>query len=111
MMDEVQMDVVCYQDLVVTAIVQFGPATSTSGFRAGEYYQVTIDPNMASPNGKFIRFGLYPGDEINGWQRIEAMTIAESLSASDPVGPPGKPAGYKIEKGAAVYFRTIKQPE
>lgn len=65
------------------AIVQFGPATATSGFRAGEYYQVTIDPYMASPDGRFIRFGFYAADEIVGWQRIEAMTVSELLGPTD----------------------------
>lgn len=65
------------------AIVQFGPATSTSGFRAGEYYQVTIDPYMVSPDGGFIRFGFYAADEIVGWQRIAAMTVSEVLGPTD----------------------------
>lgn len=62
------------------AIVMFGPATDTSGFRPAEYYQVTIDPAYISPSGYYIRFGNYPGDEIQGWQRIEAMTVCEVLA-------------------------------
>lgn len=62
------------------AIVKFGPATAIDGFRPAEYFQVTIDPNMVSPSGKFIRFGFYDGDEIVGWQRIAAMTVCEILS-------------------------------
>ena len=61
------------------AIVMFGPATPNSGMRAGTYYQVTIDPEMVSPTGEFIRFGASDGDEINGWQRVDAMTVCEIL--------------------------------
>ena len=62
------------------AIVMFGPPTETSGFRPAEFYQVTIDPKYVSPTGIYIRFGKYPGDEITGWQRIEALTICEVLA-------------------------------
>lgn len=61
------------------AIVRFGPVTDKDGFRAGEYFQVTIDPALVSPSGKFIRFGTNGGDEIIGWQRCEAMTVVEIL--------------------------------
>jgi hypothetical protein len=64
----------------VVAIVRFGPGGfSQDGMRPGEYYQVTIDPRMISPSGKYIRFGNSPGDEIVGWQRCEAMSIEEIL--------------------------------
>lgn len=69
----------CTFDKKVVAIVQFGPATSVSGFRPAEYYQVTIDPCKVSADGGFIRFGTNPGDEIVGWQRIEALTVCEVL--------------------------------
>lgn len=62
------------------AIVKFGPAGSpTDGFRAAEYFQVTIDPETISPSGEFIRFGQAPGDEIMGWQRAAAITVVEIL--------------------------------
>lgn len=62
------------------AIVQFGPPTTTSGFRAGEYYQCTLDPDMVSPSGEFIRFDAsIQGGELHGWQRIEAITVCEIL--------------------------------
>ena len=61
------------------AIVMFGPATEASGTRAGVYYQVTIDPALVSPSGDYIRFGMIEGDEIQGWQRIAAMTVCEVL--------------------------------
>ena len=67
----------------VRAIVKFGHAHPSMGQKAGEFYQVTVDPNMASPGGEFIRFGCYQGDEINGWQRIESMTVCEVLGESD----------------------------
>ena len=61
------------------AIVMFGPPTAASGTRAGVYYQVTIDPTMVSPSGDYIRFGTTEGDEIQGWQRIAAITVCEVL--------------------------------
>lgn len=68
------------------AIVCFGPATATSGFRSGEYFQVTIDPAMASPGGDYIRFDQrHPEDEneIHGWQRVDALTICEVLHVAN----------------------------
>lgn len=61
------------------AIVCFGPATDSTGMRPGELFQVTIDPNMASPGGDYIRFDGRAEDEIHGWQRISALTICEVL--------------------------------
>lgn len=66
-------------DKKCVAIVKFGPAMPTSGMRPAEYFQCTIDPAMASPSGEYIRFGQNPGDEIMGWQRVEAITIVELL--------------------------------
>ena len=60
-------------------IIMFGPATDVSGTKAGEYYQVTIDPDFLSPSGDYIRFGMTGGDEIQGWQRVESMTVCEIL--------------------------------
>lgn len=92
-------------DRKVRAIVQFGPATATSGMVAGTYYQVTIDPNMASPNGEYIRFGFYQGDELVGWQRIEAMTVCEVLG--DGAELMQSIDGYQEESGAEVNMRQI----
>lgn len=86
------------------AIVQFGPPTDTSGFRPAEYFQVTIDPNMASPSGEFIRFGFYGGDEIVGWQRVEAMTVCEVLNA-EVKAEPNVTDGYTAEEGKTIVFR------
>jgi hypothetical protein len=61
------------------AIVRFGPLTANDGYRAGEYFQVTIDPDKVSPSGEFIRFGTTDGDEIVGWQRCAAMSVVEIL--------------------------------
>lgn len=69
------------------AIVMFGPPTTTSGFRAAEYYQVTIDPSLCSPSGEYIRFGHFKGDEITGWQRVEAMTVCEILGEGEALVP------------------------
>lgn len=87
------------------AIVMFGPATPTSGMKAGEYYQVTIDPNAVSPSGDYIYFGMHNGDQINGWQRVEAITIAEVLGASSAelaVIP-----GYTASTDAKVTIRAV----
>lgn len=75
-MNEVKMGNLRIDDKCV-AIVRFGPETSTGGFRPGEYYQVTIDPKFSK--GDFIRFGQYEGDQINGWQRISALTVVDVL--------------------------------
>lgn len=64
----------------IVAIVQFGPATKTSGMRLAEYYQVTIDPEYVSPTGEYIRFGKNDGDELLGWQRVDALTVVEVLA-------------------------------
>lgn len=92
----------------VSAILQFGPATPQSGFRAGEYYQAVIDPNMVSPNGSHIRFGAYRGDEINGWQRVAAMTVAEVLSDEVPQMNQ-TPDGYTEDANAEVVIRHIEE--
>jgi len=71
------------------AIVRFGPSGfETDGLRAGEYYQVTIDPQKVSPSGEFIRFGTTQGDEIIGWQRCEALCVIELLGEWDGDEPP-----------------------
>lgn len=71
-------------DRKVRAIVCFGPATPVSGQRPAEYYQVTVDPDLQSPAGEYIRFGQTQGDEITGWQRISAMTVCEVLEELEP---------------------------
>lgn len=79
------------------AIVRFGPSGfETDGFRLGEYFQGTIDPSLVSPSGEFIRFGENPGDEINGWQRVKALTVVEVLGEWETFNEPpqmkiGKP--------------------
>lgn len=81
------MNEVTMQDVEITekclAIVMFGPAHLASGSRPAEYYQVTIDPRMVSPSLEYVRFGLYGGDEIQGWQRLAALTLVEVLSPTD----------------------------
>lgn len=61
------------------AIVKLGPATDNDGMRLGEFYQVTLDPSMVSPGGKYIRLGAHDNDEITGWQLISALTVCEIL--------------------------------
>lgn len=78
--DKVVLNVKDIKDRCV-AIVRFGPSGfETDGFRPGEYFQVTIDPNRASPDGEFIRFGSYQGDEIVGWQRCAAISVISVLA-------------------------------
>ena len=87
------------------AIVMFGRASAVSGMKAGEYYQVTIDPNMCSPSGEYIRFGHYKGDEITGWQRVDAMTICERLSESTEA--PHELEGYSVDVDASVLMWAV----
>lgn len=103
---EVQMTLMNTVELrqKVRAVVQFGPATGTSGYRAGEYFQVIVDPNMKSPDGEYIRFGHYPGDELVGWQRVSAMTIATILEENPNVEPLSR-EGYTEEATATVKMR------
>lgn len=54
-------------------------------------YQVTIDPTRISPSKKFMRFGVSgdgkgDGDEITGWQPIEALEIIEILAEENEAG-------------------------
>lgn len=71
------------------AIVKFGPAGfDTDGFRPAEYFQVTIDPSNVSKSGDYIRFGGTVGDEIQGWQRVSALTVVEVLTEWDGDEPP-----------------------
>jgi len=69
-------------------IVKLGPQSSTDGLRMAEFYQVTVDPSKVSPSGEYIRFGLNQGDEIQGWQKTEAITILEILAEWDGEEPP-----------------------
>ena len=82
------------------AIVMFGPDTPTAGFRAGTYYQVTLDPAMVSPGGGFIRLGSHPMDEINGWQKIDGLTVVEVLGIYDgdeyPAAPGAEPQQLRM---------------
>ena len=78
MTDSVQM-----ADITITsktrAIICFGPATPVTGMRAGDYFQVVIDPEMVSPGGDYIRFMADKECEVLGWQRIAAVTVCEVL--------------------------------
>lgn len=89
-MDQKPMTKICDMENKCVAIVRFGPSGfATDGFRPGEYYQVTIDPNRVSPSGEFIRFGIHDqskdgaGDELCGWQRCDALCVVEVLGMWD----------------------------
>jgi len=88
------------------AIVKFGPATDTDGFKPAEYFQVTIDPSMTSPEGNFIRFGLYKNDEIFGWQRVAAMTVCEVLEETPDLKPLSED-GYTDTQKTVVMRKVI----
>ena len=89
-------EAVSIDDLIILgptrAIVCFGPATALSGMKSGDYYQVVIDPKMASPDGEYIRFDQRNGNpndnEIHGWQRCAALTVCSVLEnmGVDPDG-------------------------
>ena len=84
MSEAVQMDTVTLGKRT-RAIVCFGPATPVTGMRPAEYYQVVIDPDMASPGGDYIRFDSRTDEnEIHGWQRVGAITICEVLEELEP---------------------------
>lgn len=73
------------------AIVCFGPMTETTGMRLGSFFQVTIDPDMVSPGGDYIRFDARrqpEPDEIHGWQRLDAITVCEVLYVEDSDSAP-----------------------
>lgn len=91
-MQEITMSDVDF-DCKTVVIVMFGPASAVSGFRPAEYYQVTIDPSRVSKSGKYIRFGSHPGDELVGWQRVDALTVVEVLSEWDGDEPPNMTIG------------------
>lgn len=90
----------------IAAIVCFGPATATTGMRSGEFFQVTIDPNMVSPLGGYLRFGRHAGDEIQGWQRIDGITVMETLGPSNATIV--NSIGYEAKEGASVTLRFVE---
>ncbi len=82
------MESVSTEPLEITSktrcIVCFGPPSAITGYRAGEYYQVVVDPEMQSPEGNYIRFdAAMNSNEIHGWQRVAAITICEVLEKFD----------------------------
>lgn len=91
----------------VRAIVQFGPATTVSGMKGGEYFQAVIDPNMKSPGGDFIRFDQgFQGGEIHGWQRLACITVCEVLGDAEPYAK--TPEGYKAD-GKPVTVMAVER--
>jgi hypothetical protein len=91
----------------VLAVVCFGRPTDSTGMQAGQYFQVTIDPSACSPKGDYIRFGLHTGDELVGWQRVDAITVVEVLGDSDQTMP-NVPAGYKSEPTDTVTMMVLE---
>ena len=89
----------------VRAVVMFGPPSATSGFRAGEFYEVILDPNMLSPGGDYIRFDqTFQKTEIHGWQRVEGLTLCEILEDAEPYKEP--PVGL-LESDNVLCIRAI----
>lgn len=71
------------------AIIKFGPPVISDGYRAGTYFQVTIDPKQISPSGDFVRLGNSPNDELVGWQKVDCLSVVEILGEwEDDVTPP-----------------------
>ena len=64
----------------IVAIVRFGPSVDGDGNSGGQFYQVTVDPSRFSPDGLYIRFGSYPGDEIMGWQKADCIYVLSHLA-------------------------------
>jgi len=89
----------------IVAIVRFGPPTETDGLKPGDFYQVTVDPFKFSPNQEYIRFGTYPGDEIVGWQRADAIYVLSEL-----VKYPGgiEPDQLKLVWGKSAALETLQ---
>lgn len=57
------------------------------------HYQVTLDPANLSPSGRMVRFGLGApgkdggnGDEITGWQPVDALEIIEIIAVENEAG-------------------------
>lgn len=70
-------------------IVCFGTMTMAGkGERAGDFFQVTVDPNMVSGDAQFIRFGNFPGDELLGWQNADKIEVCEVLGEWEGDEPP-----------------------
>lgn len=90
----------------VRAIVMFGPAHAMAGTRPAEFYQCVIDPDMVSPGGDYIRFGMYEGDELVGWQKVSSMTVCEILGPHK-AGPISS-EGYEQQEGSSVTMRAVK---
>lgn len=78
------------------AIVSVGPLDKNEdgtwpvgfGFQVGQFYQCTIDPARFSPCGEFYRFGTFQGDELVGWQLVDAMRVVSVLADWDGDEPP-----------------------
>lgn len=89
----------------VRAIVMFGPPTDNYGFRAGELFEVILDPNMLSPGGDYIRFDQnFQSTELHGWQRVDGLTLCEVLGEAEPYKE--LPAGL-TETEAVLTIRAI----
>ena len=58
--------------LVTFNSIEYGP-------NRAPYFQVTINPDHISPDGKYIRFGDISGDEIVGWVELEEIDIHSVL--------------------------------
>lgn len=88
------------------AIIMFGPPSEMAGLRPAEYFQVTLDPNMVSPSGEFIRFDqTIQGGEMHGWQRIACLTVCELLGDADDYAQ--QPAGYVADPDAVLPILVI----
>lgn len=87
------------------AIIMLGAPTENSGMRLGEYFQATLDPDMVSPSGEYLRFDqTIQRGELHGWQRIECLTVCELLNSCPDYEAP---SGCVIEEGATIHIASI----
>lgn len=78
--DEIRKKTVC--------IVSFNRPRMPHDVAPGRFFQVTIDPVSFSPDGKFVRFGHNPGDELLGWQPVDWIQIDSIIAEWEGDNPP-----------------------
>ena len=92
--DEIKKKSVCIVFLGMGRDSFTGQLPLGCGMRPGDFFQVTVDPELFSPTGEFVRFGENPGDELMGWQRADAVHIGEILGEWDGDKPPEMKLGF-----------------
>lgn len=109
-MDISQIDLVPFEiTRPVRAIICFGPPTIATGMKAGDFFEVVLDPNMGSPGGDFIRFdsSLQRTGEVFGWQRVASITICEILGEHTYTWDK-PPENYTVDPKASLVMLKVK---